>query len=70
MKHGRLPKQIWLLPILVAVLVITHAAALYGMFSRMTWTLALGLLVLFMLVHLGAFGSIYAVLKRWFGHKL
>ena len=70
MKPGRLLKRIWVLPVLVAALIAAHAGALYAVFSRMAWTLGLGLLLLVLLIHVGALGPIYATFRRWFRHRL
>ena len=69
MKHWRLLKGIWILPLLIAALIAAHGLALYHMFSRMASTIAVGLLVVLLLMHVGAVGSIYAMLKRWLGSK-
>lgn len=69
MKHGRFLKGIWTLPVVIAALIAAHGLTLYRVFSRMAWTVALGLLVVLLLMHVGALGSIYAMLRRWLGHK-
>ena len=70
MKPGRSLKRIWGLPLLVAALIAAHAGALYAVFSRLAWTLGLGLLLLVLLIHVGALGPIYAMFRRWFRHRL
>ena len=70
MEQGAFPKRIWVLPILVVALLAAHAGAVYGVFSHKAWTAALGLLVLVLLIHSGALGLIYALLRRRFRHKL
>lgn len=69
MNHWRFLKGIWVLPVLIVALIAAHGLALYRVFSRVAWTAALALLVVLLLMHLGALGSIYTVLRRWLGHK-
>jgi fatty-acid desaturase len=64
--HGSFLKRIWLLPILV---VAAHVVVLYRVFSRMAWTVAVGLLVLLALKHIGAIGSIYVMFRRRWRHR-
>ena len=70
MKPGRLLRRIWVLLVLVAALIAAHAGALYAVFSRLAWTLGLGLLLLVLLIHVGALGPIYAMFRRCFRHRL
>ena len=70
MKHSLFLKPIWLLFIAVAALIAAHAFALYRVFSHVAWALALGLLLLLLLTHIGALGSLYAMFRRWFRHKI
>jgi hypothetical protein len=67
MKHAL--KRIWVLPVLIVVLVAAHGTAVYELLSRRTWIVALGLIVLVLLMHIGGFGSIYAIVTRCFRHK-
>ena len=69
MKHDRIFKRIWLLPVLIVVLVAAHGTAGYELLSRRTWMVALGLIALVVLVHIGGFGSIYAIFNRRFRQK-
>jgi hypothetical protein len=69
MKHGRVLKPIWVLPVLLVVLVAAHGTAVYEVLSRRTWIVALGLIVLVLLLHIGGLGSIYAIFSRRFRHK-
>ena len=69
MEHDRVLKRIWVLPILVAVLVAAHAGAVYGVLSHKTWTVALGLFVLVLLIHIGVLGPIYALFRRLLRHN-
>jgi hypothetical protein len=69
MEHGRVLKRIWVLPVLVVVLIAAHGTAVYEVLSRRTWIVALGLIVLVLLMHIGGLGSIYAIFSRRFRHK-
>jgi hypothetical protein len=69
MKHGRVLKRIWVLPVLVVILVTAHATAVYEVLSSRTWAVALALIVLALLLHIGGLGSIYAIFSRRFRHK-
>jgi len=69
MQHGSFPKRIWLLPILVAALVAAHGVVFYRAFSHMAWTVAVGLLSLQVLKHIGALGSVYVMFRRRWRHR-
>jgi hypothetical protein len=66
MRHWRLLNKAWALPAFVAILIAGHVFVLNRVFSRMTLTVALGLLLLVLLKHLGVFGPIYAFLRPSF----
>ena len=64
MKHLRLQHRSWILA-LVGALIAGHAVVLYCFLSRMTWTVALGVLILLLLLnHVGLVGAIYARFRR------
>lgn len=69
MRHWRLLKKGWVLPELLAILIAGHALVLYHVFSRMTLTVALGLVLLVLLKHVGVFGPIYAFFRRRSRHQ-
>jgi hypothetical protein len=69
MKHDRVFKRIWLLPVLLIVLVAAHGTAVYEVLSRRTWMVGLGLIVLVVLMHIGGLGSIHAIISDQFRHK-
>ncbi len=69
LQHGSFLKRIWLLPIMVAALVAAHVVVLYRLFSHMAWTVAVGLLVLLALKHIGAIGSVYVMFRRRWRHR-
>jgi hypothetical protein len=70
MMHGRFIKRIWLIPVLILALAVTHGFALYRISSHVVWTVALGLAVLVLLAHLGVLTSTYAIFRRRPRHKL
>ena len=63
MKHGHFLKAIWLVPLVIALAAI-HGFFLYRASSQAVWTVAVGVLALALLIHLGVFGSIFAILRR------
>jgi len=69
MKHTWLLKRVWLLPVLLGVLIAAHGVAISHLFSRVTWTIALGVVVLALLTHVGVFGPIYAFFRGQFRRK-
>ena len=69
MKHDRVLKRVWLLPVLAVILLAAHGTTLYEVLSRRTWAVAIGLIVLVLLMHIGGFGSVYAIVSRRFRHK-
>lgn len=64
MKHGRLLKKAWMLPLLVGTFIAVHGFVLYRVLSHAAWTFVLVFAVLVFLKHIGIFGSIYAFLRR------
>jgi hypothetical protein len=68
-RHERLLKRIGVFAVFGAILSAAHGFAFYRVFSHSAWTVAVGLLVLVLLAHIGGLCFIYAVLKRGFRHK-
>jgi hypothetical protein len=64
MKHGQMLNRTWMLPVLIAILIAAHAMVFYRAISHTTVTIALGLILLMLLKHVGVFGPIYAFLRR------
>jgi len=48
MKHADLLKRPWVLPVL-GILLVAHGIVFYRVFSHMTWTLVVGLVLLVIL---------------------
>lgn len=69
MNHAWPFVRVWLLPLSVGVLIAAHGFAIYGLFSRVPWTIGLAVVTLALLKHMGVFGSIYGFLRRRFRHK-
>lgn len=63
MKHGLAMKRAWLLPVVV-ILVAAHGFIFYRIASRLTLILAVGLIVVVLVKHLGLLSGIYAVRRR------
>ena len=64
------PKRSWtIVVLLIMVIALAHAAALYRIASRLTWTALVGLVLLVLLAHSGILGSLYAVLVHRARHN-
>ncbi len=64
-RHIRLPKRVWMLPLLVVALIAGHAILYYATSHKvLSGAVASGVIVLVVIKHLGLLGPFYSLLRR------
>jgi hypothetical protein len=64
MRHGSLPRKVWVISALAMILIAGHTAVLFHVLSRMASGVLLGMVLLVLLKHVGVLGATYGFLKR------